>query len=226
MKQKFPLAPEGYGVILTLGLPLLALVAAALLRMPILAIVPGAFFVFLLAFFRDPARRIPADPLVLVSPADGRVTAVDEIEEPRHLGCRAVRVSIFLSIFNVHVNRIPAAGRVECVEYQPGKFLNAMDPDSARVNENNFIGITLDRPRVRIAVRQVAGLIARRIVCTCRPGDALRAGDKIGMIRFGSRTELYWPVSLGAAIAVKPGDKVHGGRTIIARLPEENPGHP
>ncbi|HUV40008.1 MAG TPA: phosphatidylserine decarboxylase, partial [Planctomycetota bacterium] len=178
----------------------------------------AVLFVGLLGFFRDPTRRVPEGPRLLVSPADGRVTDVDECDDPE-LGGVAKRVSIFLSVLSVHVNRSPCAGRVVSVSYREGKYLNAMKSQSARENESNAVVLeSAEVPDVRVRVKQVAGAIARRIVCTCSPGDALERGERIGMIKFGSRTDLCVPVEHLAEVCVKVGDRVHGGRTIIGVL--------
>ncbi len=156
------------------------------------------------AFFRDPDREPPADPAVVVAPADGRVTAVE-----------GARISIFLSIFDVHVNRAPVAGRVAAVDYRPGRFGNALRARSTAENEQNRI--TLETPSGPVLVTQIAGLLARRIVFWPRIGDRVERGQRIGMIKFGSRTDLVLPP--GAEWLVRIGDHVRGGATPVARLP-------
>jgi phosphatidylserine decarboxylase len=169
-------------------------------------------------FFRDPERVIPTDPLALVSPADGTVTDVAEVDEPDFPGGRALRVSIFLSIFNVHVNRMPRTSRVTAVRYFPGAFLDARNPESARRNEQLWIDLEeVDRPRP-LRVKQISGAIARRIVCWLKPGDMVKAGERLGMIKFGSRTDVLLGVGEAAEVLVKPGDKVRGGASILLRL--------
>ncbi len=184
-----------------------------------LALFPLVMGVFVVSFFRDPERTPPADENLLVSPADGTVTAVDEVDDPGGFGGRVVRVSIFLSIFNVHLNRAPFGGRVAEVRYRQGEFLNAMNADSAHRNEANDVLCQTDDPRLpRFLVRQVAGLIARRIVCTVGPGDALVRGQRFGMIKFSSRTDLFLP--LGAVkLHITPGQSVRAGQTVIGELP-------
>jgi phosphatidylserine decarboxylase len=164
-------------------------------------------------FFRDPERVIPADAGAFVSPADGTVTNVEEVDEP-DFG-RALRISIFLSIFNVHVNRTPCGGTVTQVRYFPGAFLDARNPDSAARNEQLWIDIEEAGTGRRIRVKQITGAIARRIVCRLKPGDVLARGERFGMIKFGSRTDLLIPVSAAPDIRVKVGDKVRGGATIL-----------
>lgn len=169
----------------------------------------AALALFILFFFRDPERTIPATPGAIVSPADGRVLSVEESEwegEPR------TRISIFLSIFNVHVNRAPIAGRITNLSYQPGRFHVASKEIAGEQNEQNVI--TMEGEGTRVVFKQIAGLIARRIEFWRQTGDDLARGERVGMIRFGSRTEiLFDPVY---TVRVKPGDMVHGGATILA----------
>ncbi len=165
--------------------------------------------VFFLWFFRDPEREIPQGEGVMVSPADGVVSSVDWIQTVA--GPRA-RVSIFMNVFNVHVNRSPIAGEVMSVVHRPGKFLNAMNPDSVQYNEQNMIVIAGDG--CEISMKQIAGLLARRIVCNLRVGDKLRRGERIGMIKFGSRVDVLLPGEI--ALKVKAGDKVQGGSSVLA----------
>jgi phosphatidylserine decarboxylase len=171
-------------------------------------------------FFRDPHRDIPQAPGQIVSPADGTVAAVTEYEHHPFIGGPAVKVGIFLSIFNVHVNRFPLTGQVLGLAYKPGKYLNALKPESALENEQLHVRfVTTDerdgRPR-RMVIHLIAGLIARRIVCVLKPGDQMTRGDRIGMIKLGSRTELVLPKEDGLQVLVAVGQKVHGGATVIA----------
>ena len=165
---------------------------------------------FALFFFRDPERRPPELEEVLLAPADGRVTAAGPAG-PSEPG--ALRVSIFLSIFDVHINRSPAAGRVEAVRYRAGEFRAAFRRDAAERNERNELEMSTARGTIRI--RQIAGVLARRIVCRARAGDRLAAGDRFGLIRFGSRTDLLLP--RGVRLLVRPGDRTRGGETVIGR---------
>ena len=170
-------------------------------------------------FFRDPERVIPTDPGILVSPADGTVADIEEVDEPTFLGGRALRVGIFLSPLNVHVNRSPARGTVRHRVYREGKFLVAYDRRAVEENEACAIGIECEapggRPPLRILVRQVVGAAARRIVCPVEPGRALDRGERFGMIKFGSRTELWVPLDAGFRCRVKIGDGVRGGSTVM-----------
>jgi len=171
---------------------------------------------FVLYFFRDPTPVAPQDREAIISPAHGLVDVVDETTEPEFMGGACRRVSVFLSVFDVHVQNAPVAGRVVLVRHQPGQFLNAMRTKSAQHNENQLIGIeSLEAPGERVAVRQIAGFIARRVVAWVNEGDSVARGQRLGLIHFGSRCDLYLPLS--TQITVKPGDKVVGGRTVVAR---------
>jgi phosphatidylserine decarboxylase len=170
---------------------------------------------FVFCFFRDPTREVPGEPGLLVAPADGRVTGIVECDE-QLLGGKACRVSIFLSLFDVHLNRAPCSGRVESMTYHPGRFTSAMNSDSARVNESNTIVIESDEvPGVRVVVKQVAGVLARRIVCDCTVGRTLARGERLGMIKFGSRTELSVPIGRLTELRVSEGDRVRAGVSVI-----------
>src|SRR6266403_71441 len=167
-----------------------------------------------LAFFRDPERTVPADPNLIVAAADGAVMDIIESDESQVLKTKTQRVGIFLSIFDVHTNRAPIDGRVIYRQHRQGLCLDARRPDCSEKNES--MTWAFENPRVMIVVRQITGAIARRIVAWARIGDELKKGERFGMIRFGSRTELYLP--LNAEVLVKVGDHVLGGSTIIARL--------
>ena len=175
-----------------------------------------AFFLFTVAFFRDPDRPVPADPNLIVAPADGRVSDIVELDEKEVLKTKTRRVGIFLSIFDVHTNRAPIAGRIVYRQHHEGLCLDARDPDCSEKNE--AMTWALENSRGTIVVRQLTGAIARRIVAWANVGDELNKGERFGMIRFGSRTELYLP--LEAEVLVKTGDHVSGGSTVIARLPD------
>ena len=171
-------------------------------------------FLFIVAFFRDPERTVPADPNLIVAAADGRVMDIVESDEKHVLKTKTRRVGIFLSIFDVHTNRAPIDGRIIYRQHQKGLCLDARRPECSEKNESMTWGF--ENPHVTIVVRQITGAIARRIVAWAQVGDELKKGDRFGMIRFGSRTELYLP--LDAEVLVKTGDHVSGGSTIIARL--------
>jgi phosphatidylserine decarboxylase len=169
-------------------------------------------------FFRDPHRVVPTDPAAVVSPADGTITHVDEVDDPDFPGGRAFRIGIFLSIFNVHVNRIPRAGRVEVVRYLPGEFLDARHPECPVRNEQLWIDLEEPATSRRFRIKQISGAIARRIVCWLKVGEEVQTGDRLGMIKFGSRTELVMPAGLPMDVQVKVGYKVKGGSTTLLRF--------
>jgi len=166
------------------------------------------------AFFRDPDRPAPTDPSVIVAAADGTVSEIVEMNENEVLKTNTCRVGIFLSIFDVHTNRAPIDGRIVYRQHREGLYLDARRPDCSEKNES--MTWAFENPRVTIVVRQITGAIARRIVAWAQVGEELKKGDRFGMIRFGSRTELYLP--LNAELLVKVGDHVFGGSTIVARL--------
>jgi phosphatidylserine decarboxylase len=177
------------------------------------SIVPVLLAAFYLWFFRDPRRTIPSGEGLLVSPADGVVTEtvrIDTLEGPRQ------RISIFLNVFDVHVNRSPIAGEITSVRYQKGKFLNAMNQECAERNEQNIV--TVRGEGMEVVFKQIAGLIARRIIFNYHVGDKVERGQRVGLIKFGSRTDVILPGD--AEIVVKKGQRVKGGSTIIAEMPE------
>jgi phosphatidylserine decarboxylase len=190
-----------------------AVAAAGWVVVAALAVVGG----LIVWFFRDPHRVVPTDPGLVVSPADGVVVAIDEVEHDEFVGGPAVQVGIFLSIFNVHLNRAPVAGRVVGLRYRPGKFLNALRAASAKENEQLAVRLQeTTAPYRRYVVRQITGAIARRIVCWLKPGDALGRGERFGMIKLGSRTELVMPREPGLEVRTKLGDTVKAGATVLA----------
>ena len=169
---------------------------------------------FVLQFFREPVRQIPADPKVVASPADGKVVAVSEAQDPIS-GEPATRIAIFLNVFSVHSNRIPVSGSVALTEYRAGKFLNAAVDKSAEENERNTIVIRTPQAQDVTCV-QIAGLIARRILCYVKQNDEVQMGEKYGFIRFGSRVELFLPLDYSVSVSI--GDKVKGGSDVIGRI--------
>jgi len=174
------------------------------------------FALFTLYFFRDPTPSVPKAQGLYLSPCHGTVTIIDEVEEPEFMKGRCQRISVFLSIFDVHVQKAPISGVVNYMQYHEGEFLNAMKPESAARNENVLIGFdSSEEPGERIGVRLIAGVIARRIVPWIAEGDAVERGERVSLIQFGSRCDLYAPLS--ARIEAKLGDKVIGGQTILAR---------
>jgi len=167
-------------------------------------------------FFRDPERSGPRGDQIVISPADGRVIDISEVDEPTFLQGRAIRISVFMNVFNVHVNRYPVGGRVEYVHYNPGRFLNAAVDKASLENEQMSIGV--QGSTHRILFRQIAGLVARRIVTYSRVGDDAEQGERMGLIRFGSRVDVFVPV--GSAVKVQLGDKPVAGTTVLAELPQ------
>ena len=181
-------------------------------------VILAVILIWILMFFRDPERRCPSDSNLLLAPADGRITEVETVEETNFIGGPALRIGIFLSIFNVHINRAPCNVRVEKITYKKGKYLNAMNSQSGRVNESNELDLVrTETPEDKLIVRQISGAIARRIVCATAEGRELSGGEQFGMIKFGSRTELYLPVSENAKCLVKIGDKVKAGLTPLIK---------
>lgn len=193
-----------------------AAVLVGWLTAPAWALIPALLGGFFMWFFRDPERTIPTAPGAVVSPADGKVTSVSQVEFD---GKRLQRISIFLNVFNVHVNRSPIAGKIRSVDYQSGKFLNAMNPDCAECNEQNTVLVAGDGQSV--IFKQIAGLLARRIVFNKRIGDEVARGERVGLIKFGSRTDVLLEPS--AEISVKAGDHVKGGSSILAFLKVPEP---
>ncbi|APZ94566.1 phosphatidylserine decarboxylase family protein [Fuerstiella marisgermanici] len=184
----------------------------------ILAIAAGVIGILITWFFRDPHRAISTEPGMVVSPADGKIVEIEELDHDDFIGGPAVKIGIFLSIFNVHINRTPVAGRVIGLTYKPGKYLNALRPESARENERlTVLFEETEAPYRGMVIRQITGAIARRIVCWVKPGDTLERGQQFGMIKLGSRTELLIPREDGLEIKTKLGDKVQAGSSILAK---------
>ena len=180
-------------------------------------VITGGLLLFCLWFFRDPERNPPTDSSLAVSPADGTVTLVDEVEEEQFFKRRMKRISIFLSVFDVHVNRSPIAGEVLFTEGRGGLYLDARHPEASALNESLFwVFGSKDDLESAVAVKQITGAIARRIVPWAQLGESMERGERFGMIRFGSRTDLYLP--LDAEVLVSVGNKVKGGETAVARM--------
>lgn len=180
-----------------------------------LALVPVLLATFFLWFFRDPERAIPEAPGLIVSPADGKVTAIERVDTPA--GPQR-RISIFLNVFNVHVNRAPIAGNIQSIDYRKGKYLNAMNPESATQNERNYVEVAGELCTVSFC--QIAGLLARRIVFQKKLGDWVHRGERVGLIKFGSRVDVIFP--LGCEVRVQLHDHVRGGASILAAMPAED----
>ena len=203
--MRIPLTRYGWPQVVVFPAALLvAMIVLALgtiVLLPVWAVISietalAAVLLWVLMFFRDPERLCPSEPNLLLAPADGRVTDIETVDEGGFIGGPALRIGIFLSIFNVHLNRAPCNARVETITYKKGKYINAMNPQSGRINESNNLGLVrTDSPADKLIVRQISGAIARRIVCATAEGRELAGGEKFGMIKFGSRTELYVPIS-------------------------------
>ena len=208
-----PIVREGLPFVAATGGPA---VLAGVLGWFVPAAVLGAMALFTAWFFRNPKRFVPNGTQLVVAPGDGRVMAIEKEYEPRFLKEQGVRLSIFLNIFNVHVNRIPCDGLVEDIVYQPGQFLAANKPDSTLRNEQNSLMIRTTSGAKVLCV-QVAGVLARRIVCWASPGETVTRGERFGLIRFGSRMDTFLPI--GTVLRVAVGDCVKGGETILGELP-------
>ena len=208
--MKIPLAKEGFVFIIPL---LVVSILMFLLSFYWVAFFFGLGFLFVTWFFRDPERHIPNEPNVIVSPADGKITEIITEKEPIN-GELCKRVTIFLSVFNVHVNRVPIAGTIEEIRYNPGKFLAAFNHKASMDNEQNII--LINNGKAHVFVKQIAGLIARRIVCWPKKGDYYELGQRYGLIRFGSRVDILLPET--TKLSVTCGDNVSGGKSIIGHL--------
>ncbi|MEY4385068.1 MAG: hypothetical protein RLY20_351 [Verrucomicrobiota bacterium] len=199
------------GVIATFIGPVFAMVALGLFFVWV------PFALFTLYFFRDPDAKVPVGSGLVVSPGHGKVDVIDTVNEPRFMGGECKRISIFLSVFDVHVQNAPVSGKVAYFKYTEGKFLNALKTESAEQNENILIGIEASDPAyTKVGLRLITGLIARRLVPWIEDGEELERGQRISLIQFGSRVDVYLPMS--ANIQVKLGDRAVGGETVLAKL--------
>lgn len=211
-ESQFPVAKEGF-VFIAIGVSLTLL--SALLFGKIVTAFFGALTLFCLWFFRDPRRAVPQEAGLLVSPADGTIVDISKVEEGRFLKKPAIKISIFLNVFNVHVNRVPAEGKIVGIFYNAGRFFAANVPKASLENEQNAVVLEIPSGK-RIVCIQIAGLIARRIVCWAKEGERLTRGERFGLIRFGSRVDLFLPVETEIQVAL--GAKVKGGETILGIL--------
>ena len=215
--MRIPFAKYGMRELLIgVGVTALGTVLSLVSSVPYLAPLPFILMLFVLYFFRDPNRVAPEVANALVAPADGKIVDISEVFEDQFLEADAIKIGIFLSVFNVHINRAPCKGKVGFLQYTRGKFLNALSSKSAVENESNAVGLVeCESGGGKVLVKQIAGVIARRIVCECKSDEVLERGQKFGMIKFGSRTELYVPKAPGFELQVKEGQHVAAGKTIL-----------
>jgi phosphatidylserine decarboxylase len=227
--MRLPFAKYGLRELVVACITLTLAFFVSLWAFPWIAPLFAALDILVLWFFRDPERRIPEGDNNILAPADGRVVEISQVKEPDFIGGPALKVGIFLSIFDVHINRAPCRGRVTFLKYQRGQFKNALRAIASSANESNAVGlVTGDEASSakggsasgggKVLVKQIAGAIARRIVCECKLDDTLAPGQKFGMIKFGSRTELYLPATTSLSVLVKTGDKVLAGESLLARI--------
>lgn len=212
------IAKDGYPVIAYTGAVLILLLLLTMyldwIIIDILAVLVGIVFVFNFYFLRDPERQIPAGDHMILSPADGTILKIVEVDEPLYFEKKVQMVSIFMSPLNVHVNRLPISGKVDYVDYQKGKYLAAFNDNASDVNEQSIIGVENDRGKVLF--KQIAGVLARRIIYNLKVGDEVTAGDRFGLIRYGSRLDVFIPAD--AAVKVQLKEKVKAGETILAEF--------
>jgi len=216
--MRIPLAKYGIREMFLFGMPCLVGIGFSIALFPWLVPIPIFFLSFLFNFFRDPNRETPQDTSLVIAPADGTVSHIVPVFEDNYLKCDTTKISIFMSVLNVHVNRVPVHGHVEFIKHTKGKFLDARDDECFSSNENNVMGLSLIGGSIKIAVKQIAGKIAKRIVCACKVGDVFEQGQRFGMIKFGSRVEVFVPNSVKFEVMVEVGDKVTAGKTILGRI--------
>lgn len=205
------IAREGWPYI---GIFVLLTILLALISHNYFLLIPLGLAIFAAYFFRNPERNIPDEEGLILSPADGKIMEISTVWEDRYLESPAIQVRIFLSLFNVHINRVPFAGEVEWLSKSGSTYLPAYKKEAGSSNVSNYVGIQSNSGKILVV--QITGLVARRLVCWLKPGDQVQSGERLGLIKFGSCTELYLPVS--TEILVQPGDKVRGGETIIGRF--------
>ena len=217
--MRVPLSRYSIAEAIVFGLLLLAASILAWLYVAVwLSAIFAVLLVFFLGFFRDPTRKVPDEAGILVSPADGKIVEISQTEDCPLMPGKVLKIGIFLSIFNAHVNRAPAAGDVTKLKHVPGKFYNALRTKAGALNESNNVVLNCpDVPGQSVLVKQIAGVLARRIVCGCKLGEQLARGQRFGMIKFGSRTELYLKYSDELKVQVRQGQKVKAGSSVLLR---------
>ncbi len=211
MNHSSLIAREGWPYI---GILVLLTIPVALFSYNCYWLIPLGLALFAAYFFRNPERSIPVDEGLILSPADGKIMEINTVWEDQYLKSSAIQVRIFLSLLNVHVNRVPFPGQVEWLSRSGSTYLPAYKKEAGTSNVSNYIGIHSNNGKIMVV--QITGLVARRLVCWLKPGDQVQSGERLGLIKFGSCTELYLPIS--AEILVQPGEKVRGGETIIGRF--------
>ncbi len=216
--MRLPFAEYGSKEISFFGMLLFVALIMSLFFYPWFSIFVCLCMFFILYFFRDPTRVAPEGDEKLVSPADGRIIEIAHVDEENYLKCKALKIAIFMSLFSVHVNRISYSGIVEFVKHVPGKFLDARSQYSSEMNEHNLMGILIPNGKTKIMIKQVAGKVARRIVCDCVVGQNVIRGERFGMIKFGSRLEVFIPEDSHFEVAVQEGENVSAGTTVLGVL--------
>lgn len=210
------ITPHGYREIVIAAVVCGGLFTVTWWMIPWLGLVPIGLFLFVVSFFRDPDRTIPAGGHQLVAPADGTVMDIEEVHEESYFDAPCLRIGIFLSVVNVHVNRASLTGTISYQEYQEGNFFNASTRKAIEENESNFI--VVESQEVTVGIKQISGAIARRIVSTVKEGETVEKGERIGMIKFGSRTELYVPCQCDPKVKVEEGASVRGGTSVMVEF--------
>ena len=216
--MRIPLTKYGIRELVLFGIPCVTGIGLSLVLLPWIAPIPIFFLAFLFNFFRDPNRHTPQGAGLIIAPADGTVSHIVPVFEDNYLKCDTTKISIFMSVLNVHVTRVPVYGRVAFIKHTKGKFLDARDDECFSSNENNLMGLSIMGSSTKIAVKQIAGKIAKRIVCACKTGDVFEQGQRFGMIKFGSRVEVFVPNSVKLDVMVRVGEKVTAGKTILGRI--------
>jgi phosphatidylserine decarboxylase len=216
--MRLPFAEYGSKEISFFGMLLFVALIMSLFFYPWFSIFICFCMFFILYFFRDPNRVPPEGDDKLISPADGRIIEITHVDEENYLKCKALKIAIFMSLFSVHVNRISYSGVVEFIKHVPGKFLDARSQYSSEMNEHNMMGILTSNGKTKIMIKQVAGKVARRIVCDCNVGKTVVRGERFGMIKFGSRLEVFIPEDANFELTVKEGENVSAGTTVLGVL--------